>query len=75
MRYNVREEYAYINADARLDKGCIEIGEDEFILDSEYRGSNRIVVAIASPIEEQQKACGVCGCAEPCDHGCCGVKA
>lgn len=50
--YKVREEHAYPKADSGNEK--FTIGEDEFIVDSEYRGANRLVIAIASPVY----ACG-----------------
>lgn len=57
--YAVREENAYIGA--ADERGIIELGEDEFILDSEYRGANRIVAAIATPVENDEHVCDECG--------------
>lgn len=62
MRYGVRKEEVFAGA------GSFGLDEDEFILDAEWRGTNRLVIAVASPLDE----CGVCGCVEPCEHGCCG---
>lgn len=31
------------------DDACIDLGEDEFILDAEFRSANRLMVAVASP--------------------------
>lgn len=54
MYYSIREEDVYIQADSSTEEGRIEIGEDETILDSEYRGANRMVVAVASPITDSR---------------------
>jgi hypothetical protein len=51
MEYTVRQEAAFLKADATAEKGRIEIGDDEFVLDSEYRGAHRVVVAVATPVE------------------------
>lgn len=51
--YEIREEDVYPKATS-AEPRAFDLGEDEFIVDSEYRGANRIVVAIASPVEVEQ---------------------
>lgn len=63
MEYTVRKIDVY-------ERDTFEIDEDEFIIDSESRGAHRVVIWVGTPTV--QKACGVCGCEVPCEHGCCG---
>lgn len=51
--YTIRQEQAYVHAEPEEDpeRALIEVGENEFVLDSEYRGANRVVVAVATPVE------------------------
>lgn len=53
----------------------LNLEEGEFIVDAEYRGSFRLVVAVAVPVVEvdveEAVECGVCGCAGACQHDCC----
>lgn len=62
--FNVRVEEAYVGTSGPA--GQVEVGDDELLLDSEFRGANRVVVAIATPIEETHH-CGVNGCSREVD--------
>ena len=55
-RYTTREATVFHRADD--ERGEFELGPNEIILDSEYRGANRVVMVIASPL----LVCGVNGC-------------
>lgn len=48
-QHEIREVSVWPRSDDR-DKRSFDVGEGEFVLDTEYRGANRIVVAIASPV-------------------------
>lgn len=65
MEYTIRKENVFIAADD-AEKGRFEVGEDEFIVDSEWRGANRIVVVIAQPVVTEYH-CGKNGCSRTVD--------
>lgn len=65
--YTVRTEDVFLGADPADPRGQIELGEDEFIADSEFRGSQRVVFAIATPIEVEH-TCGYDGCSRTVDE-------
>lgn len=64
----VREVVVWPNADDP-DRASFTLDEGETVLESEYRGANRLVLAIATP--RDGGGCGVCGCVGSCEHGCC----
>lgn len=59
--YTARKAEVDVHSDQTL-----ELAEDEFILDSRWRGANIIVVGIATPISEEYE-CGVNGCSRTVD--------
>lgn len=61
MKYTVRQDEVFLGASEGDERSTLTLGDDEFVLDSEYRGANRIVVAIATPYEETFE-CGYNGC-------------
>lgn len=65
--FTVRQEEAYIHADD--ERGQIKIRDDELLLDAEYRGANRIVVAVAVPVSAGAEAPSDGQCAYVKDDG------
>jgi hypothetical protein len=66
--YTVRQENAYLGADDSDERALIDIGDDEFVLDAEYRGANRVVVAVATPVQVTF-TCEQCGKDFESEHG------
>jgi hypothetical protein len=52
MKYSIRTE------DVFVDKGTFAVGDDEFIVDSEFRGPHRVVLAVATPTQFRCDECG-----------------
>lgn len=52
--YRIREEQRYIDAES-----TVEIADDERLLDAEYRGANRVVMLLLTPVENY--SCQTCG--------------
>lgn len=65
--YTVRQEEVFMGADEGDPRSLMEIGDDEFVLDAEYRGSNRVVVAVATPVEVEYN-CGYNGCSRTVEN-------
>lgn len=65
--FNVRVEEAYVGTSGPA--GQVEVGDDELLLDSEFRGANRVVVAIATPVAEAGHVCDECGESFDTEHG------
>lgn len=47
-RHTIREADVYLGGESTFS-----LDDDEMILDSEYRGPNRLVIAIATPTEHE----------------------